>query len=119
MTKIADTLYAKYIKEREGTDVLESEFGFITYRITGAECFIVDMHVDQAARKTGQGRALLEQLSEIAKECHFLTANIWLKKKGSQVSLRGALACGFEVRNANADVLLIAKNLLEDSDGRR
>jgi hypothetical protein len=51
---IKNTLYAKYILEREGLEILEDEFSFITYKIAGPECFIANMFIDQEKRKTGR-----------------------------------------------------------------
>ena len=113
MTKIADTLYAKYIAERESAKILENEHGFIIYKLVGEECFIMEMQVEQSIRKQGHGRSLVQQLEETEKECRFITANIWLKKPGAMVVLMGALKCGFKVTRGSDEVLLIVKDLME------
>ena len=64
---LKDSLFAKYLKDRQGIEVLESEFGFITYKLNGEECFIVDMCVDKSTRMQGHGRFLLNELESIAK----------------------------------------------------
>lgn len=109
---IADTLYAKYMKEREGASIIENEHGFIVYKVVGSECFIIEMFVDQSARKSGVARALVERLACENMECTVVTGNIWLKKPGADTVLKASLACGFKVISASGDVLLIAKDLM-------
>lgn len=111
---IANTLYAKYIKERYGQQILENDLGFIIYKINGPECFIVEMEVAKEERRKGRGRGLLDQLCELVKDCHFVTANIHIKIGDPNTVLKSALACGFKVRACDNNILLIAKNLLED-----
>lgn len=113
---IQDSLYASYIKEREGLRVFESQTGFATYKINADEFFIADFYVAPEKRKFGAGRALLFELERIAlsHKCKRLTANIHLNIRGSEVTLPAALACGFEVKRAEYNVLLIVKEL-EDS----
>lgn len=115
-----DSLYAKYLKERQGIESLWNEHSFVTYRICGPECFIVDMGVESGSRGRGLGRRLVSDLSRIAREAdaRFLTANIHLKDKGANDTLQAAQACGFEVTGAHNDVLLISKKIKEDSHGR-
>ena len=110
---IADTLYAKYILERDGQNIIEDGDGFIIYKVSGAECFIVEMFVNKEARRAGHGRSLIERLASLVPECTIMTANIWPHKPGSSDALLGALRVGFEVKRADAGVLLIAKDLME------
>lgn len=110
-----DSLYERYVYERLGQAVLRKEFGFITYKITNKECFIVDMYIDFNLRKTGLGKQLLEDLVSIAKSkgCDVVTSNIHLFDKGANNTLKAAMSCGFRVENSGAGVLLIAKELKE------
>jgi GNAT superfamily N-acetyltransferase len=114
---IANTLYAKYIMEREGHDIVEDEYGFIIYKLAGPECFIVDIFVDKEKRCSGHGKKLLAELIAKATECTMVTANIWPHKPGSSDALLGALRAGFVVKRAEAGCILIAKDLMEDKNG--
>lgn len=44
------SLYAKYIKERQGTDIIETDKYFVTYQIEGNEMMVFDMFIDQRYR---------------------------------------------------------------------
>ncbi len=110
---IEGTLYAKYIKERRGLDVLESEHGFLTYKMNGEECFIADMCIEEDRRTAGHGRVLTSALEALAKDagCKYISANIDLNAGGANNCLLAAMTVGFEVRAANLNVLLIVKDL--------
>lgn len=113
---IADTLYAKYINERQEASIVETTCGFATFKIINGECFIIDMFVDESQRKIGHGRELVGAVEELAKEsgCINLTANIFLADKNASKTLISALICGFQVVRAEAGVLLIAKKVKEE-----
>lgn len=110
---IKNTLYAKYISQRAGHEILENEHGFVIYKINGEECFIVDMFVDNEMRKKYYGSDFINELVEIgkSKNCKFITANIHLWDANYQVTLISSFKNGFNIVKASNDVLLISRNL--------
>ncbi|NJM09340.1 MAG: hypothetical protein HC883_00110 [Bdellovibrionaceae bacterium] len=114
---ISNTLYAKYILEREGLRIIENESAFLTYKITDRECFIANMFVDWSKRNAGNGRALIEELMKVAEDCDVITANIWMWDPNANKTLQAALATGFVVAHAADGVLLISKKLKESRNG--
>lgn len=108
-------LFKSYIKEREGLSVLETEFGFVTYKFIGKECFLKDMCVSAEHRKSSKARELIEMLSEIAcgAGCEFISANVFVADHGSSNTLLAALKIGFKVVRAENGALLIIKDLVE------
>ncbi len=116
---LKDSLFAKYIKDRQGLDLLDEGYGFVTYKITGDECFISDMAIDKDLKGKGWGRRLLAKLEEIAKKssCKFISANVHLFDDGASNTLIAALKTGFQVKDAHNKALLIVKNITEDSNG--
>lgn len=108
--KLSETLYAKYIKEREGGFLLENEFGFISYKFVDQECFIMNMYIEQSEQAKGHGRALIAKLNKIAgdADCNVISANVHLWDEHSSETLAAALATGFKVTAANNNVLVIA-----------
>jgi len=111
--RIKDTLYAKYIKEREGFEVLENEFCFLTYVINQKECFIGHFYTDESCRGQGKARELVESLSEVAayNECELISASIDLRDKGASKTMQAALRVGFEIAKAECGVIVIVKHL--------
>lgn len=114
--KIQDTLYAKYIHEREGLSILEDESSFITYKFVEKECFIANMYIDPTQRGSLKLRNLIDQLSEIAKQngCEVISANMYVEAKTIKMALIAALKIGFEIIAANNGALLIVKELKGD-----
>jgi predicted GNAT superfamily acetyltransferase len=116
---LKDSLYAKHLEERGGGKILEDDHGFIAYRVSGQECFIIDIHIQKESRGSGACRKLVQNLTDIALEngCAILTGNIHLSDPGASHTLLAALMLGFKVVNANAVTLVIAKDLGSVSNG--
>ncbi len=113
MTKISDTHYAKYIRDREGLEILESDDGFIIYKINPGECFIANMYLDPSSRGSGRCREMIERIGEIAlsNECKALTGHIHLFDKNAEITVMAALNCGFNLAMAHNGIIGIKKNL--------
>lgn len=115
MTKISDTLYAKYLKERENVSIIEDENYFIFYKINGNELFIKDMGVSDSMRGQGIGKGAILRLSMVAKEneCGLITANVFKDDPGHMNTLISAFKTGFYILSAHNNIITIAKNLGE------
>lgn len=102
------TLYYGYVKDRLGADILENECGFLVYKISDGECFIVDMYMLDKGQ--GHGRSLIDDLKQIASKesCKYISGNIHLADKNQSNTLAAALAVGFKVVLANSTTLTIA-----------
>lgn len=112
---IKDTLYAKYLTERARAKVIETESGFITYRINGEECFIQDMYLLPEARRSGACRELIDQLKSEASSCSckFITGNIFVDDPGCNQTIQAACGLGFRIRRAEAGVVLICLDIIK------
>lgn len=110
---ISKTLYGKYLEERGGGKLIEDDMGFVTYRIEGKECFLMEIFADPHNRKIGIARDLVNRLSEAARAagCTIITANIYLNDPCANNTLISALLIGFKLVSANGNTLLIALNL--------
>jgi len=58
------SLYAQYLKEKEGFDTFETEYGFISYQIRGEVAVGRDFFVISENRGDGSARKLWESLRE-------------------------------------------------------
>ena len=108
---LRDTLYAKYIKNRQGLEILEGSHGFLTYKTDKDECFLADIFVEENMEGKIEAKHLFARLEEIArnKSCSHISANIHVSDKRASKTLQTALRYGFEVFGAEAGVLLIIK----------
>jgi len=111
-----DSLYAKYIFDREGLDSLWGPDWFVIYKINGEECFLVDMCVSESERSRGIGHSAIDSLKRVAldHDCSIITANIHLWDKQAMDTLTKSLKVGFSIVSANNDVLLISMKIKEE-----
>lgn len=61
-------MYKEYCKERENLETIETEKGFIIYRIDFPICIINDYYVKPEFRKNGHGEFLANQVFEICRQ---------------------------------------------------
>ncbi len=110
---IGQTLYAKYILEREDAKIIENADGFLTYRIVGNEAFIINLYVNSAVRKKGVCQELVSILEETAikQRCEYITGFIQLNDPGRNITMQAALKIGFEIGSATPQSILIIKKI--------
>lgn len=60
-------MYAQYLKEREGLELLETEYGFATYKIRPWDCYIQDIYVLPEFRKSGVAAGIADTIALLAK----------------------------------------------------
>jgi len=111
-----DSHYFKYVNEREGSEILNKYYGFITYKTHQEECFIVDMFIDKEYRGSKKSKEMINDLSSIAKSkgCSFISAHIQDNDKCVTKTISAAIANGFKIFEANHGRITIIKNLKGD-----
>jgi len=107
------SLYGKYIKEREGFEIIEDECGFATYVINGDECYLRDIYVLPEHRKTKVASSYSKIIEEIAKDkgCKFLTGTVYLGANGSTESLMAVMKAGFKLASTTKEKIILIKEL--------
>ena len=110
---IRDTLYAKYMKERQNAEILENENGFIVYGIGGEECFLMEIYIEPSSRGGPTLKRLMDTLSDIAMECgcKSISATIHVVDPHATKTIASAIKIGFEIKVAQNGIIIIAKNL--------
>lgn len=105
--------YASYLKERLGLITIENDYGFITYRINGDECFITDFYVAEEYRNTGKGTAFFDTLTNIATEagCTHLMGSVHVNSATSSSALIMALKYGFKLHKTDSTYVYLRKGL--------
>lgn len=108
-------MYFDYLKERENTDSLIKDYGFVAYRINGDECYLADFYIKPEFRNTHSAGDLLKEIIEVAlsKNCKMITATIHLNDKGCNRTLKAAYKFDFFMVSAQNNVIVIAKKLGE------
>lgn len=107
------SLYADYQKEVYGVGTLETDKGFVTYRIYGPECMIEEMYVKPECRKQGYASFLANEVSEIAKRegCIALSCSTDPCVEGWQYRVAAFTAYGFKLFDMQEDKVIFFKEL--------
>lgn len=108
-----NSLYSKYILEREGKEIIETDYGFITYIIKNIECYIVDIYIKPELRRQNKATELANMVTEIAKDrnCAYLIGTVSPKANGSTESLKTLLSYGFELFSSSNDIIVFKKKI--------
>ncbi len=108
------SLYKDYIKERENRECIESEDGFITYKIYGIECYIIDIYVVPEKRISAIGRNMADQVAEIAKEqgCKVLSGSVVPSANNSTESIKILISYGFKLIKSEPNMIWFAKEII-------
>ncbi len=109
------SLYAEYLKERTDDCILESEYGFATYRYldSGATVYIVDIYTTPEARQKGEASKLANAICEEAakKGATKMIGTVQASAKGSTLSLTALLGYGMALQSVANDVIIMRKEI--------
>lgn len=109
------SLYAEYLRERTYDDIIETEYGFATYRYVeeGKAVYIIDIYVAPEAREKGYAAEMANQISEIAKKrgCVSMIGTVQPSAKGSTISLQVLASYGMKLHSASNDVIIMRKDI--------
>lgn len=110
---LGQTLYADYIKDREGAEVIDAEHGFVTFKVENNECLLLNIYVAPQARKTGVAGMLVDAVCVRAEqsECNAVLAQVHFNDKNASDTLMAALKLGFKVLAGNNSFIWIVKSL--------
>ena len=107
------SLYGRYIKEREGKDILEYDDRFISYEINGDFICAFDAYVIPEKRKNGLFKSLIEEIEEIGREnkCSWILATVDPKDKNRERSTKALNSMGLFYWKFNSSLLWYKKEL--------
>lgn len=108
------SLYGEYLKERGGDQIIESEFGFVTYRyLDPNQVYIVDIYVMPDVRKGGLASDLADKVVSEAKACGCtkLIGTVAVGKAWTTTNTKVLLGYGFSISEATADAIIFRKDI--------
>jgi hypothetical protein len=112
------SMYGDYIKERLNDEIVESEYGFATYRyidkaVIGRAVYIVDIYVKPAFRKSGEAARLADRIVAIAKNynCIELIGTVSPTSRTATESIKVLLAYGMTLKSSTMDALIFTKDI--------
>lgn len=106
------SMWADYIKDRENKECIEDETGFVTYQVSGKDCYIMDLYV----RPQYRGRSsevLMKILIGLIKEigCTRLFASVVPTTKDPTRSIKCLLYLKFNLFSASENFILLMKEI--------
>jgi predicted GNAT family acetyltransferase len=117
------SLYAEYIKEREGSDIVEIKnddgwhVAYGTYKQIEVEgekaVYLVDVYVKPDSREQGLCAKIVSEveLKARAQDCPKLLTSLDSRANGATRSLKVILGCGFELKAAEGPMLWFDKKV--------
>lgn len=109
------SLYGQYIKEREDTDIIETDDGFATYSIfpENNTCYVRDIYIKPEARRSGHASQIVDKIAEIAKQnyCTELLGTVDPTTKGATESMKAQFAYGFKLKHISGSLIVLSKML--------
>lgn len=112
------SMYKDYLKEEEGHETIETDYGFCSYTLNrrSGEFFCAHLYVKPECRRRGKGVDFGVELERTARElgARYMTGNVWLNSANRDrfvEKLRIFEAFGFEVDCVQQGVVILVKNL--------
>lgn len=108
------SLWAKYISERQGHRIIESDHAFVSYNVQGDKIYLEDLYVAPEHRKRGVAQGLMSSLEKIGKEhgCKALITTTSTKTKGATYSLFVSIKYGLKVFKSDENYVWLYKELV-------
>lgn len=106
-------MYKQYLKEREGLETLETEQGFVTYKLRSSDCYIQDIYVLVDFRHSGVAAQMADKVTEIAKSVGYtiVTGSVDSNANGADISDKVLLAYGMKPYAKEGSVTYYCKEL--------
>lgn len=110
---VSPSHYAQYILEREGTEIVEDEYGFATYKFLNDGAYIVDIYVHPDYRNNSVASAYADKIADIARSKGLprLYGSVATKAKAATASLKVLLAYGFSVHSTTPEMIYMSKEI--------
>lgn len=108
-----DSNYAKYIKEREGKNIIEDEHGFATYLFQDDFVYIEDIYVVPESRKLNKASKYADEICKIAKNDGYSKAmgTVNVLAAGATRNVTVLIKYGFEITSTNDNIIYFMKSI--------
>ena len=109
------SLYGDYVKERLGDFILETDYGFATYRYINDKktVYVVDLFVIPEMRKKGLASDLTDKIVEIAKKegATELWGTVSPQAVNPTDSIKALLAYGMTFLSSTEQIIIFRKDI--------
>lgn len=105
------SLWSDYHKETEGSETIETEFGFVRFNLNPPSCVIHDLFVAPEFRLQGKGTEIMNSVTQRAKDAGCDT--LWSKVTDGMFCLNESLAAnlhyGFRIVEIVNHTIIMSK----------
>lgn len=106
-------LYAAYLKEREGMELIERPYGFATYKLEHDHAYLQDIYVLPADRKGGRGVELEQAVILEAKKARLnvLYGSIDPRAEFATDMMNIMLKLNYKLSHVQGDLIFMKKDI--------
>lgn len=108
------SLYGQYLDERENKEILENEYGFVTYKFLNSnECYIQDIYIIPEMRKQGLSFKMRDEVIAIAKAkgCSTLIGSVSIGANDATRNLKILLNDDWQIHAINGNMIFVNKRI--------
>jgi len=106
--------YKEYIQETQRCKILETNYGFATYKIEGSLCYIIDVYVHPEERSQKLSHELADTIVQEAREMgcsQLLTTVNMSNSQENRENIYAILNYGFNLIRSNEHALYFMKRI--------
>ena len=106
-------LYAKYLKERSGKEIITNEHGFATYLFEQDYVYLEDVYVEPEHRRSNICFSMADEIVEIAKSKGYkkIIGSVVPGTPGATNSLKVLLEYGFKLAYSTESIIYFQKEI--------
>lgn len=107
------SLYGKYIKEREGKEIIENDYGFASYSVTPDGIYVENIYILPTFRKSGIAVDLEKQIIEIIKQkgLKYLYSSVAINTPDCSANLARLIKHGARLHSAANNLIFCVKEV--------
>ena len=108
------SMFADYIKERLGKEIIETDKGFATYSFTKDGVYVEDIYVKPDFRRERVAWDLLDQIAEIAlnQGVRMMYGSCVPSTTGATEAMSAAIKYGFKLDSSTNNFIVYKKDLI-------
>ena len=107
------SMYAQYLREREGVGVVETSRSMAIYVINNEECYIRDIFVLPEFRNKHESYKIADLVAEIGRKsnCKILTGSVVPTMANSNKSIKMLMGYGMKLHSSRENLIFFSKDL--------
>jgi len=108
------TLFAQYLKERENKEIIENDFGFVTYYfLSSGDCYIEDVYIVPEKRRSGLASEFGKAIELIAREKNSkrIFGSVDQNANNKTESMKFLISYGFLLSHNSGNTIYLTKEL--------